>query len=325
LNGARQMLAYAGRAPVKLEERDLSTVVAATAELLRAVVSKKVELGLHLAAPMPALNGDGTQIRQVVMNLITNASDALADESGHVDLRTGTRELDAEEIAHLAVHDCMSPGRHVFVEVSDDGCGMEEGTCSRIFDPFFTTKFAGRGLGLASVLGIVRGHRGGIRVDSAPGRGTVFTVFLPTAARAALPPPPVAAATPEPWRASGQVLVVDDEPLVRGVTARILHTMGFDVLTAGDGVEALRIFRESQDRIATVVLDVTMPRMSGQEVLSELHRMNPDLPVILCSGFSEADIDAHAANGARVSFLEKPFREDDLVAKLRDVLRTDRA
>src|SRR5206468_2708545 len=216
----------------------------------------------------------------------------------------------------------LAEGSYVFLEVSDDGCGMNEETLARVFDPFFTTKFTGRGLGLAAVLGIVRGHHGAIKVTSASGRGTTFTLFLPVREKAPALSKPLAKAQPaEPtWRASGTVLLVDDEEAVRSVTARMLKNLGLEVVQATNGQECLEQFRVGPERFTAVLLDLTMPHLNGQSTLREIRRLRPDVRVILMSGFSKENASLQFDQDRPSGFLQKPFKPDDLRESLRALL-----
>lgn len=312
----RQMLAYSGRGKFVIQSIDLAAVLSEMAKLLGTVVSKKARLKLDLQ-PAP-IEGDATQVRQIVMNLITNASDALGERDGIISLRTGTRRMDADSL--LSPHATESPpaGLYAFAEVEDTGCGMDEETVRKIFDPFFTTKFTGRGLGLAAVLGIVRGHKGVIHVKSSPGRGTLFQVLIPVAA----PRPELGVVkSSAPWRGSGTVLVVDDEERIRGFAERVLADAGYRVLTASDGVAACEAFDHHRGEITAVALDWTMPRMDGAEAARRI-REQSRVPILFMSGFSEQDVAAKAAGLEKVDFLPKPFQPSDLLNGIRRLLAT---
>ncbi|MFO0805961.1 MAG: PAS domain S-box protein [Gemmataceae bacterium] len=310
----RQMLAYSGRGKFVIQAIDLAIIVDEMAKLLGTVVSKKARLRLDLR-PAP-IEGDATQIRQVIMNLITNASDALGEGVGTIFLRTGTRHVDAESLQSAHTAERLPAGTYAFAEVQDTGCGMDDETIRRIYDPFFTTKFTGRGLGLAAVLGIVRGHKGVIRVNSAPGAGTTFQVFIPVAA----PKPGTGVVKASALRrGSGTVLVADDEERVRGFAERVLADAGYRVLTATDGLEACDAFDRNRDELAGVVLDWTMPRMDGAAAARRI-REHSRVPILFMSGFSEQDVAAKAAGLERVDFLPKPFQPSDLLDGLRRLI-----
>ncbi len=318
----RQLLAYSGRGRFVLERVDMSRLVEEISGLLATVVSKKASVRLLLSRDLPPIEGDATQVRQIAMNLITNASDALGEASGTITVRTGVARPDRASLAHSFLDD--GGAECVFLEVEDSGSGMVEATRTRIFDPFFTTKFTGRGLGLAAALGIVRAHHGAIDVRSEPGRGTTVRVFLPPLApdAAAAAPPPAARKVPRAKGGPASVLVVDDDEAARRVTARILEGEGYRVLTAGDGVDALEIYRKRGAEVGLVLLDLTMPGLGGAEVFAELRRIRPSVRVVLMSGFDEVDVSARFAAGALVGFLHKPYRVEELIARVREALHT---
>ena len=315
----KEMLAYSGKGKFLVELIDLRLLVEEMLQLLKVTITKKAVLELDFAADLPATEGDPTQIRQVVMNLITNASEALGGSTGTIRISTGTVDADRAYLEESYLDDDLPEQRYVFLEVIDTGEGMDRETRSKIFDPFFTTKFTGRGLGLAAVLGIVRGHRGAIHVNSDPGRGTTFRVLLPATHRPA-PAVEAPAAEAPAFRGSGCVLVVDDEELVRTVAKITLENAGFQVLLAVDGVEAVEIFRERSDQLCAVLLDMTMPRMAGDEAYREIRRIRGDAKIILSSGFNEQDAIHRFAGQPLAGFLQKPFQPRELVEKMRQVL-----
>jgi CheY-like chemotaxis protein len=270
------------------------------------------------------VDGDGTQLRQLVMNLITNASDALGSEAGALEVRT--RTLDEPQLWEpgSSPEAEIPDGPVVMLEISDTGCGMNPSTLSRIFDPFFTTKFTGRGLGLAAALGIVRGHRGRIDVRSEPGDGTCFRVLLPASEQKLLPTVRSAAPSVRPRAARGTILVADDEEVVRSMARRILEQAGFDVLTAADGRDAIDCFRECAAEVSAVLLDLTMPRLGGEEALRVLRQIRPEVRVVITSGYSESDIVSRFQGQELDGFLQKPFRPADLVERIVQALEERR-
>ncbi|MBI2767811.1 MAG: PAS domain S-box protein [Chloroflexi bacterium] len=312
---AKQMLAYSGRGRFLVRPVDLNALVEEMLHLLRVSIGKGVDLHCSLD-PVPLVEADATQLRQVVMNLVVNGSDAIGPNAGVVRVTTGVRHATREYLASAYLSPDLPEGQYVFIEVADSGTGMDSETLPRIFDPFFTTKFTGRGLGLAAVLGIVRGHKGAIIVDSAPGMGTTFTLLLPAVTKAADEPAPAPAAT-EHWRGAGAVLIVDDEATVRAVTARAVETFGFTALQAGDGLAGVALFAARHADIACVLLDMTMPAMHGEEALQAMRAIDPGANVILMSGFSEQDATGRFEGKGLAGFIQKPY---DL-ATLRDMLK----
>jgi PAS domain S-box-containing protein len=309
----QQMLAYSGRGRFVIQPLRLDTLVHEMTKLLQTVVSKKAAVTLELA---PAtVEGDATQIRQIVMNLITNASEALEGNVGAIRIATGVRQADAAYLRSPFCPGELPAGSYAFVEVEDNGCGMSEATFPRIFDPFFTTKFTGRGLGLAAVLGIVRGHRGSIKATSTAGRGTLFEVLLPGAAAMA---PSGAEAVSEASlpRGQGTILVIEDEPSVRDFARRVLEGGGFQVHAAGDGRQGLELFAKHRPEIAAVLLDMTMPRMDGLEVLRQLRGLDANVPVLIMSGYSEQELAERCAGTGASGFIQKPFHPRSLLSRL---------
>jgi len=311
-----QMLAYAGKAAFITAPVNLSALVRDTAALLDATVGRRVRLELNTTDPLPAVHGDATQLRQIVMNLVINAADAIGERTdGHIEVRTFMRVLAPEFFADAVQSPARKGGTYVGLEVSDNGGGMSPEILKRIFEPFFTTKFSGRGLGLAAVLGIVQSHRGALFVESTPGKGTVFRLFLPGSALPAQDPGPAPAGRPPSLR--GTVLVVDDEASVRLVAIKALRATGLEVIEAGDGQEALQTYRERAADINLALLDLTMPGLSGEETLRQLRALAPTVPVVIMSGYSEGEIMARCANLGVSGYLAKPFEVSDLVTRLR--------
>jgi len=312
---SRQMLAYSGKGSFVIEPININDVVTEMGNLLEVTMSKRARLEYNLAHDLPLVVADTTQVRQVIMNLITNAAEALCDGEGVISLTSGVEECDRAFLSQCYIDEQLPEGQYVFLAISDTGCGMEPETQSRIFDPFFTTKFTGRGLGLAATLGIVRGHKGTIQVESEPGRGTAFRVLLPVAdedVQSVAKP----VAELEDWNGSGTVLLVDDEATVRDVGSRMLEEAGLTVVTAADGLEALEVFEERADEIGCVVLDLTMPRMSGEETLRELQRIRTDVRVVLSSGYSEQEVIGRFEGRGIVGFVQKPYLVSRLVSQV---------
>ncbi len=314
----RQLLAYAGKGQFVTQPVQLSQLIEEMGHLLGSAVHKAARLAFEFAEELPVVDGDPVQLRQVVMNLITNAAEAIGVGSGTITVRTGRMEATREYLADAHLGLGLTEGPVVFLEVEDDGHGMHPATLARIFDPFFTTKFTGRGLGLAAVLGIVRSHRGAIKVVSAPGRGTRVRILFPLSELARVAAAVPEAASGEAPARGGTVLIVDDEDTVRRVARRILEHAGFTVRTATGGIEAMRSLREAPAAVDLVLLDMTMPDMSGAQTLQELQRIRPGIRVVLSSGYSQEEMAVPPDDVA--AFIQKPYRPADLVAAIRRAL-----
>ena len=288
--------------------------------LLEAVVSKKAKLVHNFEPDLPKFEGDAAQIRQVLMNLITNASDALGDSSGTITITTGLMEASASDLANTVMDMNLRAGPYVYVEVSDTGCGMDAQIQKSIFDPFYTTKFTGRGLGLAATLGIIRGHKGAIKVESEVGKGTSIRVLIPAATHLRDEAPIVQAVDADDWCGQGLVLVVDDERFVREAAKSVLEEIGFDVLVAEDGHQAMELTSQHGADICAVLLDMTMPHMSGEETLTALRNIREDIPVLLSSGYSEQLVQNRFADKSISGFIKKPYTPQKLASVLRGIL-----
>jgi two-component system cell cycle sensor histidine kinase/response regulator CckA len=315
----RQMLAYAGKGRFLVRLFDLGKVAEETMDLIRLSVSKKADVRLQLAKGLPAISGDTTQMRQILLNLAINASEALGESGGVIRIATSLMKADRNFLADAILGSDLSEGEYVCLEVSDNGCGMAPETLKHIFDPFFTTKFLGRGLGLAAVLGIVRSHKGAVHVTSEPEKGTTFRLLFPGATGPAeLVAAPASAETS--WRGEGTLLVVDDEASVRAITASILERKGFVVVLAEDGREGADRFAAAPDQFRAVLLDLTMPRLNGEEALREIRRLRPKIPVLLMSGFNSQEAENRFAGLDVNGYLQKPFGGDQLLPAVRAML-----
>jgi signal transduction histidine kinase/CHASE3 domain sensor protein/CheY-like chemotaxis protein len=310
----RQMLAYSGKGQFFLESLDLSALIPEMLGLVQPSLSKEIKLSFDLNPHLPTIRADRGQAQQVFMNLIINAGEAIGSHDGLISVRTCVEDVNEAYIRLNPEASSLSPGKYVCLEVRDTGCGMDEATKARIFDPFFTTKFTGRGLGLAAVSGVVRGHEGSIAVSSEPGKGSCFTLLFPADERAASPPK--VAARKDTFHRD-VVLVVDDDQSVREVAKRALECQGYTVLLADSGLAAIDVFSRHGGEIAVVVLDLSMPNMGGVAALPELRRTRPEIRVLVSSGYAEAETMA-LFRGERVSgFIQKPYTANDLREKVR--------
>jgi PAS domain S-box-containing protein len=316
---ASQMLAYSGRGKFVVEQVDATSLLQEMGNLIKATLPRTITVEYELDPGCPPFSGDGTQIHQALMNVILNASESIEGEGV---VRIATREvvLTPADIATCYLGEGIGPGPYTLVRVEDTGAGMDEHTLARIFDPFFSTKFTGRGLGLAAVLGIVRAHNGTLRVTSRPGAGTRFELFFPAEEEVPLPRPDETSRFRSTWNGSGIVLFVDDEDTVRSVGKRLLKRMGFEVLVANDGVEAVETFRRYGQTIGLVILDMTMPRMDGREALEQIRTIRPDVKIVLSTGYSERDVAANFQTRGFDAFIQKPYNYRELKDVVRMVL-----
>jgi len=310
----RQMLAYSGRGHFVVRPTDVNALVRENLPLLEVAVPKSVRLETRLDPGLPPVDADVGQIQQVLMNLVINGAEAIGERGGAVTVATGTKAVSAsDESAWRASGQPLAPGHYVLLEVRDDGPGMDADTVDRIFEPFFTTKFTGRGLGLAAVLGVVRGHRGALSVESAPGRGTVFRIlFAPSSQAADLE----AAAEVKPARRDLTLLLIDDEEVVRDMVGEVLEQEGVSVLRAEDGARGVALFREQRERIDLVLLDLSMPGLSGEETFGRLREIDPSVPVILSSGYDHDEARGRFGDGTPAGFIQKPYRPEQLMAEI---------
>ncbi|MDQ6972038.1 MAG: PAS domain S-box protein [Mariprofundaceae bacterium] len=301
----RQMLAYSGKGRFVIRPVNLSLMLRDITKLLGVSIAKQAELHFDLDAHLPSVQGDATQLQQVIMNLVINASDAIGERPGRIEMRTGMMQAGVKDFQQTHTGELLPTGAYVFLEVRDSGCGMNEETRKKLFDPFYTTKFTGRGLGMSAVLGIVRGHQGAILVESEEGKGTCFRVLLPPSGSDA---GEGAAEENEDvqWCPTGTVLVVDDEEIVRETASAMLEDMGFKTLQAVDGEDALEVFAQCSGEIDLILLDMTMPKLDGKACFIRLRAMDPDVRVVLSSGYSEQDVTNAFAENDLAGFVAKP-------------------
>jgi PAS domain S-box-containing protein len=315
---AKQMLAYSGKGKFVVENIDLNILLEEMLHMLEVSISKKAVLRLNHHQHLPPVEADTSQMRQIIMNLVINASEAIGDKSGVIAITTGCMDCDRNYLKDVWLDENLTDGLYVYLEIADTGCGMDKETMAKLFDPFFTTKFTGRGLGMAAVLGIVRGHKGAIKVYSEPGRGTNFKILLPASGK----PAELfnRESCGEDLRWSGTVLLVDDEETVRGMGVEMLKELGFTAITATDGREAVEMFRNTPE-IAFVILDLTMPHMDGEQCFRELRLLKPDVKVIMSSGYNEQEVTQKFIGKGLAGFIQKPYRLSTLRDTIQSVLQ----
>jgi two-component system, cell cycle sensor histidine kinase and response regulator CckA len=317
---ARQMLAYSGKGRFVIENLDLHRIVEEMAQMLEVSVSKKVSLQYRCQPGLSCISGDATQLRQVLLNLVINASEAIGDETGSISIATSSRVCDREYLSGSWIDDHLAEGIYIVLEVADTGCGIDPEVLPKIFDPFFTTKFTGRGLGMAAVLGIVRGHRGAISIRSVKGEGTVFTLLFPAVSAASdcgsRGGEPAAAGI---TRGSGTILLVDDEERIRTLAQEMLQALGYRVLLACNGREAVEVYAEHRGEIGCVLLDLTMPEMDGEQTFVALRCLDPGVRVVISSGYNEQEVSRKFAGKGAPGFIQKPYKLVDVSNKLREI------
>ncbi|MCP4291093.1 MAG: PAS domain S-box protein [bacterium] len=324
----KQMLAYSGKGKFSLEPIDLNHLIDDTVQMLKISISKNSILKFNYSDTRVFLEGDPSQLRQIIMNLVINASDAIGKKSGVIAVSTGSMYCDRDYIENTGfevqiAHTVEIPeGMYTFVEVSDTGTGMSQETLTRIFEPFFTTKFTGRGLGLSALLGIVRGHNGMVKIYSEEGKGSTFKVLFPLFETTDCSSVLDGLDEDQDWQAEGTFLIADDEEAVRTIGKHMLKKLGFEVLTAADGHEAIGIYKEHQGDIVGVLLDLTMPHKDGAEVFREIRKLNPAVKVILTSGYNEQDATQRFIGKGLAGFIQKPFVSNELVKKIIEVMET---
>ncbi|QEM70218.1 response regulator [Geobacter sp. FeAm09] len=320
---ARQMLAYSGKGHFVIESLNVNAVIEEMTHMLEVSISKKAVLRYNLAHNLPDIDVDATQLRQVIMNLVINASEAIGERSGVIAISTGAVDCDRGYLSEMWIDDRLPEGLYIYLEIADTGCGMDKETISKIFDPFFTTKFTGRGLGMAAVLGIIRGHHGAIKTYSEKGKGTTFKILLP-ASSSSESGAAVLLHEGEALKGSGTVLLVDDEETIRALGKDMLQFLGYRVLTAADGRESLEIFRRNRDDIVCVILDLTMPHLDGEQTFRELRRIKPEVRVLMSSGYNEQEVTQKFLGKGLAGFIQKPYKVTELGRKLMGVIAPER-
>ncbi len=321
-NLCNQMLAYSGKGKFVVQPINLSELVEEMIQLLEISISKKVSMRYELTPVLPTVKADTAQLQQVIMNLVINANEAIGDRNGTIVIATGQVDADVDYLRSSYVEEeILKPGPYVWLEVSDTGCGMNSLVRERLFEPFFTTKFTGRGLGMSAILGIIRGHHGTIKVYSEVGKGTTIKVLFPAVGGLA----PVSLTTmhdpaEQPMQASGTILVVDDEKMLRNVAAAMLKSGGYEVILAEDGVDAITKLEQNKDIIDCVLLDMKMPRMGGEEAFTEMRRIKPEVKVLLSSGYNEQTATNRFAGKGLAGFVQKPYTLKKILSKIAETM-----
>ena len=311
----KQLMAYTGKGQFVVRPIDLSAATNNLLPLIRSSVSKRITIDTHLNTDLPTINGDEQQLNQIVMNLCINASEAIGDREGVITISTQEINCDRDFLNSSFLDQPLPGGRYICLEVRDTGCGIEVEAIPQVFDPFYSTKFTGRGMGLAALLGIVRGHQGTVKVDSVVGQGTRFRVILPVTDQPIANP--VHSDSKTEWTGAGTALVVDDEPVVRQIAEVILESAGFTVLTAVNGQQGVEMFRDHADEISVVILDVMMPVMGGEQAYDEMQAIDDSIPIIFVSGYNDSKTANLFVGRESAGFIQKPFGLDSFIETLR--------
>lgn len=322
---ANQMLVYTGKTSMVIGSINLGAVVKEMTSLLDVSISKKVSIQYCLAENIPMIRGDISQIRQVAMNLITNASEAIGDRSGMIAISIHGVDLKSGELGRTIPPGGLPAGRYVRLEVSDTGDGMNEETMQRIFDPLFTTKITGRGLGLASVLNVVQRHNGAVEVKSKVGQGTVFRIYFPAELEDTGAGAEESRTADGEWRGYGTVLLADDEAAIRDIAKALLERFGFRVITASDGFETVDLYTENAGDITMLLMDLNMPRLNGLEATLRIRHINPKIPVLFMSGYPREQVMERFTRQPHTDFIKKPFQSGELLAGIRNVMEARRS
>jgi CheY-like chemotaxis protein len=315
----QQMLAYAGKASITKSQIHLEGLVDEMVNMTKSTIGQNVKITCDLASDLPSIIADASQIRQVTMNLIINAAEAIGESPGEVKISLAKKSIRGDQQEKDNLGAIIPTGRYVCLEVSDNGCGMDAEIRQRIFEPFYTTKFSGRGLGMSAVLGIIKSHNGALQLFSKPAKGTTFKVYLPTPlTESAEDQPQQQISPPTPWKGNGTVLLIEDEEQVIYIAELMLEELGFTVFKAYNGKEGLERYQQNATSITLVITDIGMPVIDGYALIRELKKLKPELPIIISSGFGDVDITSQIPGGEIAGLINKPYNFD----QLRDVIES---
>lgn len=320
----RQMLTYAGKSLTVKSSLNIEPLVAETVKMLKSTLPQNAMIKFASSANIPSISGDASQIRQIVMNLLINAAESVGEEQGEVCVSLAEKTVKADPADKDLFGKVIAAGRYLCLEVTDNGCGMDEEIKRRIFEPFYTTKFTGRGLGMSAVLGIITAHKGALQLSSQQGQGTTFKAYFPVLTGDSpvdKSPQPLASA---PWQGSGTILLAEDEAQLRTIAKVMLEELGFTVIDAGNGTEAIERYQENASDITLVLTDIGMPLMDGYELCRELKKLNPELPIIISSGFGDAEVISHIARENLAGMVSKPYNFVQLQEVMKSVVETIR-
>ncbi len=315
----RQLLAYSGKGRFVIEKINLQDVIEDMTNMLEVSITKKAVLKFRFADSVPPIEADATQMRQIIMNLVINASESIERRSGVISISTGAMDCNKNYLDTTFINEDLTPGTYSYVEVSDTGTGMDQETCDKLFEPFFTTKFTGRGLGMSAALGIIRGHKGAIKVYSELNKGTTIKILLPSAMDGLDEAVDRMESPAKPWKGQGTILLVDDEETVLAVAKKILEKFGFEVMTAENGEIAVELYSKHHKDITAVLMDLTMPKLDGEAAYTQMKLINPDARVILSSGYNEQELSERFGGKATAGFIQKPYRMKELMELLRAI------